>query len=94
VPLRAVLRLPELRLPYGRSRLTHPSRTGRNHLASSLLLACEQVEQTLFQWKPERRLYSVSEINARVRGIFEEEFADVWIAGEISGVRLATSGHY
>ena len=52
------------------------------------------VEQILLQWQPERRLFSVSEINARIRGLLDDEFGDVWVSGEISGVRLATSGHY
>lgn len=52
------------------------------------------MEQILLQWEPQRRLYSVSEINARIRGMLDEAFGDVWVSGEISGVRLASSGHY
>lgn len=59
-------------------------------MADTLVL----VEQILLQWEPQRRLFSVSEINARIRGLLDEEFSDVWVSGEISGVRLATSGHY
>jgi len=51
-------------------------------------------EQTSFQWEPERRLYSVSELNAAVHALLDREFQDIWVAGEISGVKLAASGHY
>ncbi|MBI3278925.1 MAG: exodeoxyribonuclease VII large subunit [Acidobacteria bacterium] len=52
------------------------------------------MEQMLLSWEPERKLFTVSELNARIRGLLDREFADVWVAGEISGVRLAASGHY
>lgn len=51
-------------------------------------------EQYALQFLPERRVYTVSELNAAIRGILEQEFPDVWVAGEISGTKLATSGHY
>ena len=47
-----------------------------------------------FNLVPERRIYSVSELNAAVRAVLDAEFRDVWVAGEISGLKLATSGHY
>ena len=47
-----------------------------------------------FDLVPERRVYSVSELNAAVRAVLDAEFRDVWVAGEISGMKLATSGHY
>jgi exodeoxyribonuclease VII large subunit len=52
------------------------------------------VEQILLQWEPARKLLTVSELNARIRGLLDEEFSDVWIVGELSGVKLAASGHY
>jgi exodeoxyribonuclease VII large subunit len=52
------------------------------------------MEQYALQFLPERRVYTVSELNAAIRGILDREFQDVWVAGEISGVKLATSGHY
>ncbi len=52
------------------------------------------MEQYALQFLPERRVYTVSELNAAIRGILEQEFPDVWVAGEISGTKLATSGHY
>jgi exodeoxyribonuclease VII large subunit len=33
-------------------------------------------------------------LNAAIRGILDREFQDVWVAGEISGTKLAASGHY
>jgi exodeoxyribonuclease VII large subunit len=52
------------------------------------------MEQITFTFEPARRVYSVAELNAAVRGLLEAEFQDVWVVGEISGVRLAASGHY
>jgi exodeoxyribonuclease VII large subunit len=47
-----------------------------------------------FDLSPERRVFTVGELNAAVRAVIEREFPDVWVAGEISGLKLATSGHY
>ena len=52
------------------------------------------MEQYALPLLPERRVYTVSELNAAIRGVLEQEFPDVWVAGEISGTKLATSGHY
>ena len=35
-----------------------------------------------------------AELTQAIRGLLGSEFADVWVAGEISGSRLAPSGHY
>ena len=43
--------------------------------------------------EPQRRIFRVSELNAAVQAIFEGEFRSIWVAGEISGCRLAPSGH-
>ncbi len=47
-----------------------------------------------FDLTPERRIFSVSELNAAIRAILDDEFRDVWVSGEISGLKLASSGHY
>ena len=47
-----------------------------------------------FDLTPERRIFSVSELNAAIRALLDEEFGDVWVSGEISGLKLAASGHY
>src|SRR5712671_4220052 len=51
------------------------------------------LEQIALQLVPERRVYSVSELNASIRATLESEFPEVRVAGEISGLRLAPSGH-
>ena len=43
---------------------------------------------------PGRRLFSVSELNAAIQTQLSSEFSNIWVAGEISGCRLAASGHY
>lgn len=50
--------------------------------------------QLAFSLEPERRVFRVSELNAAVQRRFEEEFTGIWVAGEISGCKVATSGHY
>jgi exodeoxyribonuclease VII large subunit len=52
------------------------------------------VEQIVLAFGPERSVVSVSELNAAIRGVLDREFFDVWVSGEISGVKLAASGHY
>ena len=47
-----------------------------------------------FNLAPERRVYTVSELNAAIRAALDAEFSDLWISGEISGLKLAASGHY
>lgn len=37
---------------------------------------------------------TVSQLAARVRGVLEDTFGDVWVQGEISGGRMWNSGHY
>lgn len=52
------------------------------------------MQQTLLNLEPVRKLYTVSELNARIRSLLDQEFGEAWVAGEISGARLAPSGHY
>ena len=47
-----------------------------------------------FDRAPERRIFTVSELNAAIRAVLDAEFSDIWVSGEISGVKLATSGHF
>ncbi|HTX37544.1 MAG TPA: exodeoxyribonuclease VII large subunit [Bryobacteraceae bacterium] len=47
-----------------------------------------------FDLTPQRRVFTVSELNAAIRAVLDSEFQDVWVAGEISGLKLAPSGHY
>ncbi len=50
--------------------------------------------QLQLAWGPERRVFTVSEINGAVQRLFESEFSNIWVAGEISGCRTVTSGHF
>src|SRR5882724_2781167 len=52
------------------------------------------MEQFVLQFGPERRVLSVSELNGSIRVLLDQEFSDIWVSGEISGVKLASSGHY
>jgi exodeoxyribonuclease VII large subunit len=52
------------------------------------------MEQFLLELEPRRRIFTVSELNGRIRAILDDTFGDLWVSGEISGVRLAASGHY
>ncbi len=47
-----------------------------------------------FDLAPERRIFTVSELNSAIAAVLGGEFSDIWVSGEISGTRLATSGHY
>ncbi len=41
----------------------------------------------------ERRIYTVSELTARVRDVLEQQVAPFWVEGEISNLRVPGSGH-
>ena len=43
---------------------------------------------------PQRRVFTVGELNAAIRALLDQEFGDVWVSGEVSGLKLAASGHY
>lgn len=47
-----------------------------------------------FDLFPARRVFAVSELNAAIADVLGSEFSDIWVSGEISGIKLATSGHY
>lgn len=57
-------------------------------------MANGRMQQILLDLEPTRRLYTVSELNARIRALLDQQLGEVWVSGEISGVRLASSGHY
>ena len=42
----------------------------------------------------QRKIYSVSELNAEIKALLEESFPFVWIYGEISNFRTPVSGHF
>jgi len=43
--------------------------------------------------RPERRVFSVSELTAAIRGVLETSFGEVWVEGEISNCRAWNTGH-
>jgi exodeoxyribonuclease VII large subunit len=51
------------------------------------------MEQMALAWGPTRKTYTVAELNAAIRGLLGDEFNDIWVAGEISGSKIASSGH-
>ncbi|MHB8756104.1 MAG: exodeoxyribonuclease VII large subunit [Candidatus Acidiferrales bacterium] len=42
---------------------------------------------------PDKHVWRVSELNLRIRDLLENEFPDLWVAGEVSNFRAAQSGH-
>ena len=42
---------------------------------------------------PERRIWSVSELTARIRDLLAERSPDISVEGEVSNARAAQSGH-
>lgn len=49
--------------------------------------------QFTFELAPQRRIFSVSELNLEIKNLIEKRFPDVWVTGEVSNFRAATSGH-
>jgi exodeoxyribonuclease VII large subunit len=43
--------------------------------------------------RPERRVRTVSELTAAIRGMLESGFGDVWVEGEISNCKIWNTGH-
>jgi exodeoxyribonuclease VII large subunit len=52
------------------------------------------MDQLTFNLQPERRIYTVSDLTARIRDLLAKNFTDVTVQGEISNCRAAASGHY
>ncbi|HUK35533.1 MAG TPA: exodeoxyribonuclease VII large subunit, partial [Vicinamibacterales bacterium] len=40
-----------------------------------------------------RRVFTVTELTVRLRDLLEERFFEVWVEGELSGVKLWNTGH-
>jgi exodeoxyribonuclease VII large subunit len=49
--------------------------------------------QLTFNLQPERRIYTVSDLTARIRELLAKNFTNVTVQGEISNCRAASSGH-
>ncbi len=52
------------------------------------------MEQLDINWALAPAFYSVTELNGAIRGLLNDQFTDIWVAGEISGTRVPASGHY
>jgi exodeoxyribonuclease VII large subunit len=51
------------------------------------------MSQLQFNLQPERRIYSVSDLTARIRDLLAKNFTDIVVQGEISNCHVAGSGH-
>ena len=51
------------------------------------------MDQLQFNLQPERRIFTVSDLTARIRELLAKNFTDVSVEGEISNCRPAPSGH-
>jgi exodeoxyribonuclease VII large subunit len=51
------------------------------------------MSQLQFNLQPERRMYTVGELTARIRDLLAKNFTDIIVQGEISNCRMASSGH-
>jgi exodeoxyribonuclease VII large subunit len=52
-----------------------------------------QLDLTFEEPRPTRRIWPVSELVGQVRELVEQQYGDVWVEGEISNFRPASSGH-
>src|SRR5216684_3846673 len=50
--------------------------------------------QFQFNLAPERKIWSVTELTARIRDLLARNFTDIWVQGEISNSHEAQSGHF
>jgi exodeoxyribonuclease VII large subunit len=51
------------------------------------------MDQLQFNLQPERRIFTVSDLTARIRDLLAKNFPDITVQGEISNCRPASSGH-
>ncbi|MGB7845249.1 MAG: exodeoxyribonuclease VII large subunit [Candidatus Acidiferrum sp.] len=51
------------------------------------------MDQLQLNLQPERRIFTVSDLTARIRDLLAKNFTDIIVQGEISNCRPATSGH-
>jgi exodeoxyribonuclease VII large subunit len=52
------------------------------------------MDQLQLNLQPERRVFSVSDLTARIRDLLAKNFTDISVQGEISNCREAQSGHF
>ena len=56
--------------------------------------AANAAEQMLLPLESTRQVYRVSELHEAVQRLFTADFRSIWVAGEVSNCRQASSGHY
>ncbi len=49
--------------------------------------------QATFEFQPQRKIFTVSELSLEIKNLLEKHFPDLWVTGEVSNYRGATSGH-
>jgi exodeoxyribonuclease VII large subunit len=52
------------------------------------------MDQLQFNLQPERRVFTVSDLTARIRDLLAKNFTDISVRGEVSNCREAQSGHF
>jgi exodeoxyribonuclease VII large subunit len=52
------------------------------------------LSQLQFNLIPERKIWTVSQLNARIRELLTAAFASIWVEGEVSNFKEAQSGHF
>ena len=52
------------------------------------------MDQTLFDFKSERKVFTVSALTQEIRRLLEGQYHGIWVSGEVSNCRPASSGHY
>jgi exodeoxyribonuclease VII large subunit len=53
----------------------------------------EKIRQFELNLAPERKIWGVAELTARISGLLSAQFANLWVEGEVSNFRPAQSGH-
>jgi exodeoxyribonuclease VII large subunit len=53
----------------------------------------KEITQFELNLAPERKIWSVSELTARISGVLAAQFANLWVEGEVSNYHAAQSGH-
>jgi exodeoxyribonuclease VII large subunit len=53
----------------------------------------EKVTQFELNLAPERKIWSVAELTARISNVLSTQFSNLWVEGEVSNYRPAQSGH-
>jgi exodeoxyribonuclease VII large subunit len=53
----------------------------------------EKIKQFELNLAPERKIWSVAELTARISGVLSSQFSNLWVEGEVSNFRSAQSGH-